>query len=244
MTALKWLFALLIAAATAASFWAPPAKNFSDPELARIIFFHLPCAISTPLFLFFGSWLSFKYLRTRDMAWDVRAAAANEMGFILAVLTMVTGIMFSKFEWGAWWNWDPRQTSFLLVLLLYGAYFALRAAFSDERRAAANSGAYSVAAVIPAIFLIFVFPRLPQVVTLHPLTTITNRELDATYSTVLSTLFILILVLCVWVYRLNVRAGLISLQVQERHGNLEADRGHPANTGVVRPISLSDESRA
>src|SRR5437016_9249580 len=88
----RYLFGLLVAAATVSAFWVPPAKGFQNTQLARILFFHLPCAIATPIFLFFGSWLSVRYLATKDIAYDIRAAAANELGFVLALLTMATGI--------------------------------------------------------------------------------------------------------------------------------------------------------
>ena len=240
---IRWIFAIAVALATLAAFLVPPAQNFREPELARIIFFHLPCAISTPIFFFFGSYLSLQYLRKRTIEWDLRAAAANKLGYVLAILTMLTGILFSKTQWGAWWQWDPRQTSFLLLLLLYAAYFALRASFSDPTKRASNSAAYSCAASIAAFFLIFVFPRLPyiQQISFHPSSTIVTGGFDRAYSTVLSTLFVLILVLCAWVYKLAVRAGLLELKVQN-YGDLEIRGGRAAPTGVVRPISLSKES--
>src|SRR5437660_7683273 len=116
---IRWIFAIAMGLATLAAFLVPPAQNFREPELARIIFSHLPCAICTPIFFFFGSYLSFQSLRRRSIDWDVRAAAANKLGYVLAILTMATGILFSKTQWGTWWQWDPRQTSFLLLLLLY-----------------------------------------------------------------------------------------------------------------------------
>ena len=241
---MKWILALGIGVATFASFAVPPAKGFNDPDLARIIFFHLPCAISTPLFLFFASYCSVRYLKTREHHWEVRASSAHAVGYVLALLTMITGMLFSRVQWGAWWQWDPRQTSFLLVLLLYAAYFALRAAYSDEQRRAVNSAAYSAMAAIPAFFLIFVFPRLPQVFSAHPSNTIVSGGLDRQYSTVFYTLFILILVVCAWIYRLSVRAGLLEHRVREIYGNLETRSGGAAHSGVVRPIPLSEDSGA
>jgi len=242
---IRWIFAIAVALATLAAFLVPPAQNFREPELARIIFFHLPCAICTPIFFFFGSYLSLQYLRNRTQELDIRAAAANKLGYVLAILTMVTGILFSRTQWGAWWQWDPRQTSFLLLLLLYAAYFALRASLTDANKRAANSAAYSCVGALAAFFLIFVFPRLPYVqqISFHPSNTIVTGGFDPTYSTVLSTLFILILVLCAWVYKLAVRAGLLELKLQN-YGELEIRGGDTASIGVVRPIPLSQEGGA
>lgn len=243
---MKWLLFLAMATLTVASFWAPPAKSFMDPELARIIFFHLPCAFGCTVFLFAGAWLSFKYLSKREIEWDIKAAAANEMGFMLALVTMASGILFSRVQWNAWWNWDPRQTSFLFVLLLYGAYFALRGAYTDEVKRAGVSAAYAVINVLPSLFLIFVLPRLMQ--SLHPNTTVldtlrpgvTNTGFDRSYWMIILGVFIMLMITCVWLYRLNVRVGLMELK--KKNGELEISSGNPALTGVVRPVSVPEES--
>lgn len=235
---MKWLLGLAILGDTLAAFLVPDAKAFQQPGLARIIFFHLPCAIATPLFLFAGSYFSIRYLRSKSEEWDIRANSANELGYVLALLTMITGIIFSKVQWGAWWQWDPRQTSFLLLLLLYAAYFALRTAYDDEQVRAKFSAAYSAFSCLPAFFLIFVFPRLPIVESFHPNQAILSGGFDSTYRTVLYSMFFLILIFCIMIYRLSVRAGLLELRIRNDDGKLETYSGAATPTGVVRPISL------
>lgn len=184
----RWLLFLLMGAAIVAAFMVPPANFFPEPQLARIIFFHLPCAISTPLFLLAAAYFGVRFLQSGDMKWDLRSAAANEVGYILALLTMATGILFSRMQWRAWWQWDPRQTSFLLLLLLYAAYFALRGALGgDERRRALNTAAYTVISILPGLFLIFVFPRLPMIErnTFHPNTALLDTWQRGRYEALL-----------------------------------------------------------
>ncbi|MEQ1934699.1 MAG: cytochrome c biogenesis protein CcsA [Fimbriimonadaceae bacterium] len=209
---MKWVLALAMAAATVGSFLAPPAAQFSDPELARIIFFHLPCAFAATVFFVMGAVLGIKALRGGLDA-DIRAVAANEMAMVLALLTMATGMLFSKVQWGDWWSWDPRQTSFLFVLLIYGAYFALRAAISDDDQRAKIAGAYSAFSVLPMLFLVFVFPRLPAVMqkSLHPSTTISQGEFSRIYWMVVLGVFACLIVVCLWLYRLAVRAATAPL---------------------------------
>lgn len=230
---------VLFAVATVEAFRAPPAPAFQKPDLARLIFFHLPCAITATLFLFFGSYLSLRYLRAKTPDWDVRAVAANELGSLLAVLTMITGVLFSKVQWGAWWQWDPRQTSFLMLLLLYAAYFALRGGIADPIRRAANSAAYSVAMVLPTIFLVFVFPRLPQVQSFHPSNTVAGGGFDATYGRLIGLLIVLMLGLTVILYKMQVRASALELKLEEIDAGLD-DRGDRAARGVVRPVSVPE----
>jgi heme exporter protein C len=237
---------LLLTAGTAATFLLPPGADFREPQLARILCFHLPCATLSSIFIFFGSYLSLRYLMSQDQMWDVRASAANSMGYLLSLLTMATGILFSKAQWGAWWQWDPRQTSYLLLLLVYAAYFALRAGFTDERRRAANSAAYSCVGAIAAFFLIFVFPHLPQVqqTSFHPSNTVVGGGLNNQYGVVVMINIVGVLVFCICAYRLQVRAGKLQMRAQEMYANLGIYSGNTAPTGVVRPVSIPSESES
>ncbi len=113
------------------------------------------------------------YLARRDPRSDDVASAAVRLGLLFAVLTLVTGSIFSRIMWGAYWNWDPRQSSYLLLVFLYGAYLFLRAAVDDPERRARLSAAYALFAAILMPFLVFIAPRITQ--SLHPQTVI-NKE--------------------------------------------------------------------
>jgi heme exporter protein C len=147
---MKWVLFVAMMVATVAAYQVAPAKDFPQPELARIIFFHLPCAYATAGFSIFASIASWRYLAKREWIWEYRAHAATEMALTLGCATMLTGILFSKVQWGAWWHWDARQTSFLIVLLLLGAYFAIRMAFEEEVSRARVSAAYRVPEAAPS----------------------------------------------------------------------------------------------
>lgn len=239
----KLLFALFVAIVTVRSFYIPPAMSFMNPNLAKIFVWHFPCPMIAVSLLVLGAWFGYKHLQTRDLKWDIRSEAANELSYIFSLLTMATGILFSKVQWNAWWQWDPRQTSFLLVLLIYAAYFVLRTAFSDRERRAANSAAFGLAALLPALFLIFVFPRLPQVLSFHPTDSIMKGQIKGEYAIVVTGVMICMTVISVWIYRLRVRAGLMNLESENYDGNQLSDpSGHPTPSGVVRPVRLSSEN--
>lgn len=237
---MKWLLFIGLAVATVVSYFVPPAKGFPDPELARVIFFHLPCAFLTTGFLIYGAITGVQFLRTRDMLWEARLHAAESIGTTLAIATMVTGIIFSRVQWGAWWHWDPRQTSFLIVLLLQGAYFAIRMAFDDESLRARASAAYSTLTLLPILFLIFVFPRLPQVAknSLHPQDTVAKGKFSPDYWSVVLLVFIFLLGMCVWLYRTHVRTTLLERKLRDRHGNLETDRSDTTPRRVGESVSV------
>ncbi|MCW5937232.1 MAG: cytochrome c biogenesis protein CcsA [Fimbriimonadaceae bacterium] len=238
------IFAFVLAAVTTAySFVAPDAQGFRDPATARIIFFHLPAALTCTAFIAIAAYLGFKYLRTRERGWDVRLAAATELGALTGALALSTGMLFSKVQWGEWWQWDPRQTSFLIVMMLFMVALALRAGHSDEARRAGTSSAYALLMLLPAFFLIFVFPRLPQVqqVSFHPSQTVAKGGFDTWYSLgVYGNLLALSLVVRM-VYLLRVKAGLAQIAYEENYELDNAGGGHSPDPGVVRPVAVRKE---
>ena len=218
------LFVLGCIGAVVYALTAPPGKSFPNPELARILFFHLPCAFVTAGLIVHSAWLGMRYLQKGDHGFDVRNAAATELALLFAALTMASGIVFSRVQWGAWWSNDPRQTSFLMVLMLCGAGIAIRGGLADQEKAAKAASAYSVATVLPMLFLIFVLPRM--LVSLHPSDTITGGKLDGAYWFGVLYSFALM----VWAARF--------MYVRRYKARLEVS-AEPSDGTVVRPVPVS-----
>jgi len=85
---------------------------------------------------------------------------------LFCILATTTGSLWAQFNWGTFWNWDPRETSIFILLLIYGAYFTLRSAIENEEKKARLSAVYSIIAFVTVPFFIFIMPRiLPG---LHP----------------------------------------------------------------------------
>lgn len=164
---LAWLLWLWISLVIAGAFlYAPLAEGFLG-QSSRILFFHVPMAwVAFVAFIAAGIW-SVAYLTGRRAPrHDRAAAAAVELGLLFGLLATVTGAIWARVMWGAYWNWDPRQTSILIALLFYAAYLALRGAVADASTRARLSAAYAALGLVVAPFLFFVLPRLGF--TLHP----------------------------------------------------------------------------
>lgn len=239
------LLGLGMAAMTVFNFWAPDASFFREPSLARIIFWHLPSAFICSGILFINTYFGLRYLKTRSMEWDVRLAASTELGTMFAVVTMVTGIIFSRAQWGEWWQWDPRQASFLMVLFLLALAMALRGGFSDEKRRASASSAYAVLSLLPSVFLIFVFPRLKQVeaLSLHPSQTIVKGLLDGPYRTGVWGTFIVLAFIAWYLYKQRVGAGILEIKLEQTNGLGEGMVDRSASTVMVRPVAVSEKNQ-
>jgi heme exporter protein C len=163
---LQWALGVwLVLVILAAFFYAPSAAGFKG-ESARIVFFHVPQAWVAVLAFCVNLVASLRYLRTRNPIDDARAAAAARLGLVFSVLATVTGSLFANVMWNSFWNWDPREVSIVILLLIYAAYFALREAIPDDERRGSLSAAYAVLAFVTMPFLVFVVPRIYW--SLHP----------------------------------------------------------------------------
>ncbi|HSB36169.1 MAG TPA: cytochrome c biogenesis protein [Thermoanaerobaculia bacterium] len=183
--------------------WARPAENFVG-ESSRIVFYHVPMAWVATVAFFLAAWHSAVYLRKRRPESDEAAAAAARLGLVFCVLATVTGAIFARVMWNAYWNWDPRQTSITLLLLVYGAYLGLRGAIEDPERRATLSAAYALVAFVTVPFLMFAVPRMYA--SLHPDTVINARgkvEMSRDIKTVFFAANLAFLVLFFWLYSLD-----------------------------------------
>ena len=164
---LAWLLWLWITLAIlGAFFYAPLAAGFIG-QSSRILYFHVPMAWTAFLAFYVAGFFSLRYLfGSRSPRHDRAAAAAIELGLVFGILATVTGAIWARIMWGAYWNWDPRQTSIVLALVFYGAYLALRDAVEDGEKRARLAAAYAVLGLAVTPFFFFIVPRITY--SLHP----------------------------------------------------------------------------
>jgi heme exporter protein C len=188
-----------------------PAVGFPG-QTSRILFFHVPQAWVATLSFLLSMLGSAFYLAKRKLRADHLALSAAELGFLFCILATVTGSIFAKATWGSFWNWDPRETSIVILLMIYGAYFALRSAVPDGEKKRVFAAAYSILAFATVPFLIFIVPRITA--SLHPEDTMnpTKPGMDPrTLKVFLGSLFAYT-ALFVWMLRLKMRV----LKIEER----------------------------
>ncbi len=135
-------------------------------EKAKIIFFHVPTAWLASIAFLMAMIYGIKYLVQGNLDNDAKSNAALQLGFIFSILATITGSIWAKFTWGAFWHWDPRETSIFILLLIYGSLFALRSAIENEDKRARLSAVYSIIAFLTVPFFIFIMPRI--MTGLHP----------------------------------------------------------------------------
>ena len=173
----KILIFVVMCGVIIASFFTPAPQAIIG-EASRVFYYHIPQAWVCVVAFLISMIHSIKYLRTRDLHQDDRAADSAALGLIACALATITGSIFARVTWGSFWNWDPRETSILVLLLIYGAYFALRGAIEVEERRANLAAVYSIFAFITVPFLVFVVPRV--VPSLHPADSVVDEKLKFT----------------------------------------------------------------
>lgn len=198
--------------------YAPPAVGFRVPALARLLFFHVPNAMAGTFASIASAWYALRYLLTHDLKDDIKSHAASGLAMLFWLLVTVTGAVFAKVQWGAYWNWDPKQSAIFVLLLIYMAYFALRSAVADPRKAAAVSAGYALFAAATVPFLTYVLPNAPGVQSLHPQGVVFSDDgMDSRYKLIFWSATAGFLGLALWVFRLQVAIEEMRLAVRQRH---------------------------
>src|SRR3989339_635410 len=190
-------------------------------ELVRILNSHVPSAWIAELASLISMIFSVQYLRKRDIKYDVISSSAAEVGTVYTIFATVTGMFWAKFNWGSYWNWDPRETSIFVLLLIYGAYFALRSAIEKEDVKARLSAVYSILAFITVPFFVFVLPRTTQ--SLHPgsasesnigpVLSSQSDMLNTTKQYIFSLSMMSFTIIFLWILNLRIRVGNLKLKI-------------------------------
>lgn len=213
----KWLVLALMCGVIVVAFVTPPPQE-GIGDASRIFYYHVPVAWVSVLAFATSMVYSVRFLRRSTIAEDDRAAEAARLGLVFCILATVSGSIFARVTWGSFWNWDPRETSILVLLLIYAAYFALRQAVADERARASLAAVYSIFAFLTVPFLVFVVPRVTW--SLHPSDAIIDSGLEFTMSASVRWFLLASLaaftILYFWVFSLGVRVRAITRNMTDR----------------------------
>lgn len=92
----------------------------------KIFYFHMPVAITSFAALAFAGYYAVRFLMTKNRRFDTCSKIAMEVALLFVACTMITGDLWTRFEWGVWWTWDPRLTTTLIMWFVYAGYLVLR----------------------------------------------------------------------------------------------------------------------
>jgi len=142
-----------------------PAKPILN-ETIRNLYFHVAMWFAMMIMFIVSLVYSIKYLRTNNQLFDIYALEYAKMGLVFGALGLLTGSIWARWTWGAWWSNDPKQLGATIALLIYFAYLVLRNSMTDLDKRARIGAVYNIFAFCMLFPTIWIIPRLME--SLHP----------------------------------------------------------------------------
>lgn len=225
---IPWFWALAVTFGIAGlwiSFFVAPT-DFQQGEGYRIIFIHVPAAwMSMFLYIVMAFWAGIGLaLNTRLSGMMAQAIAPT--GALMAFLSLWTGAIWGKPMWGAWWVWDARLTSALILFFLYIGFIALQAAIDDPRRA---DKAGAILALVGVVNVPIIYFSVKWWNTLHQGASVSLTRAPSMATTMLWGM--LLMALAFWMYSIAVSLMRVRAIILEREAHTEWVKNLPETQG-------------
>ncbi len=162
----KILAVLLVLYTIIAGFIVPVPRLPILHETIRNLFFHVTMWFSMMMLLTVSLINGIRYLGKSDIHYDIVAEESSRVGIMFGILGLITGSIWAKYTWGAWWVNDAKLNGAAATMLVYFAYLLLRGSLDDEHKRARISAVYSIFAYSLMLVFIMILPRLTD--SLHP----------------------------------------------------------------------------
>jgi len=209
------LAALLMAVGLWISFFVAPT-DAQQGEGYRIIFVHVPASqMSMFIYLIMAAWAGVGLVFNTRLS-SMMASALAPTGALFALLSLVTGALWGKPMWGAWWVWDARLTSELILLFLYLGFLALQSSIDDPRRA---DKACAVLALVGVVNVPIIYFSVKWWNTLHQGASVSMTKSPSMAAPMLWGM--LIMVVAFWMYTLAVALARVRNIILERERHTE-----------------------
>lgn len=176
-------------------------------ETIRNLYFHVPMWFGMMTILFVSLWHSIKYLSGSNIQNDIVATQAAQTGMFMGFLGIITGSIWARYTWGAWWVADTKLNGAAITLLIYMAYFVLRGSLDEEQKRARIAAVYNIFAYVMLVVFLMILPRMND--SLHPGNGgnpgFNKYDLDSTMRMVFYPAVIGWILIGVWILTLKVR---------------------------------------
>jgi heme exporter protein C len=213
---IPWFYgsaAVLCAVGLYVSFFLAPT-DFQQGEAYRIIFIHVPAAwMSMFIYIVMAVWSALGLAFNTRLSF-MMASALAPTGAMLTVVALWTGALWGKPTWGAWWVWDARLTSELILLFLYLGFMSLQAAIDDPRRA---DRAGALIALVGVINVPIIYFSVKWWNTLHQ-----GASVSLTKGTSMAAVMLigmLVMALAAWMYAIGAALSRVRCIILERERN-------------------------
>ena len=221
-TALALGAALTTTAFLMAFFMAPPTlyEDGVRYDLSfQIFYFHVPVAEASFLVFAFAAFYAIRFLVKKDRVYDTKSRIAMEATLMFVILTMMTGILWTRARWNVWWEWEPRLTTYFIMMLLVIGYFVLRNSVEDEERRATYAAVFGIIAFLDAPLSFAITRIVPSGA--HPVVFRAGGGLDAMQITAFVLGLTGMLLLGYAVFQLRLREELAKERIEALKASIE-----------------------
>jgi heme exporter protein C len=202
--------------------------DFQQGESYRIIFVHVPAAwMSMFLYVVMAVWAGIGLGLNARLSF-MMAQAIAPTGAMFTFLALLTGAMWGKPTWGAWWVWDARLTSELILLFQYAGVMLLRTSIDDLRRADRSSAVFALVGVVNVPIIYY---SVQWWNTLHQGASVSMSTGSKMAATMLMAM--LIMTIAFWLYSIAVILARVRCIVVERDSLLVWDERSAVSQEVV-----------
>lgn len=171
-------------------FKTPDSLGNGMKEYYRIIYVHVASAwMAMWLYVVMVFWAMIGLIFNTRLSY-IMASATAITGTIMTAVALITGAIWGKTSWGTWWDWDPKLTTFLILLFVYIGYIALQSAIDDTRRSDKASALLALVglALVPIIYYAVNCPDPTQCASLHQESSLKKTESSILIGMLITTL--------------------------------------------------------
>lgn len=145
--------------------WSFPNRTILK-ESIRNLFYHVPMWFTMMALLIYSLIHSIIFLSSGKIVHDKKASISAGVASIFGVLGILTGMIWARYTWGAFWTNDPKLNGAAIGMLAYLAYFILRGSLEDEIKRAKLAAVYNIFSFTIYMVFIWILPRIND--SLHP----------------------------------------------------------------------------
>lgn len=135
-------------------------------ETIRNLYFHVTMWFTMIILFGVSVVYSIRHLAKFNASDDLVSSQAAHTGMLFGICGLLTGMLWAKFTWGAFWVNDTKLNGSAAAMLVYAAYFILRNSIDDDAKRGRLAAVYNIFAFVLMLVFIMVLPRMTD--SLHP----------------------------------------------------------------------------